>query len=75
MGVRAPRQGGAGPKVHAGRGSRPRYLKAGLIDEPHFPVVLGRSDAMFAGLDLHTMGFKVTEHVVTELATHVVLGR
>jgi dihydrofolate reductase len=55
-----------------------QYLEAGLVDELHFaisPVVLGRGEAMFAGLDLHAMGFRVVEHAATELATHVVLAR
>jgi hypothetical protein len=30
---------------------------------------------MFAGLDLPALGFRVTEHVATPLATHVVLAR
>ena len=70
--------GGKDIKIGGGVSTVRQYLKAGLIDELHFaisPVVLGQGEAMFAGLDLHAMGFKVTEHVATELATHVVLGR
>lgn len=55
-----------------------QYLQAGAIDEMHLaiaPVVLGQGEALFAGLDLSGMGFKVNEHVATELATHVVLAR
>jgi len=70
--------GGKDIKIGGGVSTVRQYLKAGLIDELHFaisPVLLGQGEAMFAGLDLHAMGFKVTEHVATELATHVVLGR
>jgi hypothetical protein len=38
-------------------------------------VVLGRGEAMFDGIDLPGLGFRVTEHAATELATHVVLAR
>jgi dihydrofolate reductase len=65
-------------KIGGGVSTVRQYLKAGLIDELHFaisPVVLGQGEAMFAGLDLHALGFKVTEHAATELATHVVLAR
>jgi dihydrofolate reductase len=65
-------------KIGGGVSTIRQYLQAGLIDEMHFaiaPVVLGQGEAMFAGVDLHAMGFKVTEHAATELATHVVLTR
>ncbi|MEN9587713.1 MAG: hypothetical protein RIT15_1288, partial [Pseudomonadota bacterium] len=31
--------------------------------------------AMFTGIDLRGMGYRVTEHVATDLATHIVLSR
>ena len=55
-----------------------QYLRAGLIDELHFavsPVVLGQGEAMFAGIDLPSLGYRVTEHQASEQATHFVLGR
>jgi hypothetical protein len=39
------------------------------------PVVLGQGEATFAGIDLPALGFRVTEHQATELATHIVLRR
>jgi hypothetical protein len=33
--------------------------------------MLGRGKAMFAGLDLPALGYRVTENVSTELAMHV----
>jgi hypothetical protein len=51
-----------------------QYLQAGLIDELHFaiaPVVLGRGEAIFYGVDLPGLGFRVTEHAATGHATHL----
>jgi dihydrofolate reductase len=65
-------------KIGGGVSTVRQYLQAGLVDEMHFalsPVVLGRGEAMFAGLDLPAMGFKVARHEASELATHVVLAR
>jgi len=55
-----------------------QYLQAGLIDSLHFalaPVVLGQGEALFTGLDLHALGFSVTERKATEHATHLVLEK
>jgi dihydrofolate reductase len=52
--------------------------RPGLIDELHFalsPVLLGRGEAMFEGLDLPALGYRVMESTATDLATHVVIGR
>ncbi|MBD8900040.1 dihydrofolate reductase family protein [Rhodanobacter sp. DHG33] len=70
--------GGKDVKIGGGVSTVRQYLQAGLVDELHFaisPVVLGRGEAMFEGLDLPAQGFRVTEHVATPLATHVVLAR
>ena len=55
-----------------------QYLAAGLIDELHFavaPVLLGRGENVFAGLDLPKLGYRVSKHVPTEHATHIVLTK
>jgi dihydrofolate reductase len=55
-----------------------QYLRAGLLDELHLaiaPVVLGRGESLFAGLDLLALGYAVTEGVTTEKALHVVLKK
>jgi len=55
-----------------------QYLQAGLIDEMHLalaPVLMGKGENLFSGLDLHAMGFKCVERVASELATHVVLKK
>ena len=70
--------GGLDVKIGGGVSTVRQYLEAGLIDELHFamaPVTLGRGEAMFAGIDLPALGFKVTEHTASELATHLVLSR
>jgi dihydrofolate reductase len=70
--------GGKNVKIGGGVSTVRQYLQAGLIDELHFviaPVVLGRGEAMFAGIDLPALGFKVTEHAATDHAMHVVLGK
>jgi dihydrofolate reductase len=54
------------------------FLKAGLVDEMHLaisPILLGSGENLFAGLDLHALGFRCTEHVPTPHATHVVLAK
>jgi dihydrofolate reductase len=65
-------------KIGGGVSTVRQYLTAGLVDELHFaiaPILLGRGEAMFAGIDLPVLGYRVTEHVPTDLATHVVLSR
>ena len=65
-------------KIGGGVETVRRYLLAGLIDELHFalsPVVLGQGEAMFAGIDLPALGYRVTEHQATEHASHIVLAR
>jgi dihydrofolate reductase len=65
-------------KIGGGVDTVRQYLRAGHIDEIHYavsPVVLGRGEAMFNGIDLRGLGYRVSEHVATELATHIVLSR
>ena len=48
------------------------------IDEAHLavsPVLLGRGEAVFAGLDLPALGYHVTRQVAGEGANHIVIGR
>ena len=55
-----------------------QYLTAGLIDEMHLaiaPVLLGRGERLFAGIDAVSLGYRCTEHASTEHATHVVLTK
>ena len=54
------------------------YLVAGAIDEMHVaisPVLLGRGEALWAGLDLPALGYRVAEAAMGEGAEHVVIAR
>ncbi len=65
-------------KIGGGVSTVRQYLQAGAIDEMHLaiaPLVLGRGEALFAGLDLPALGFSVAEHAATDHATHVVLTK
>jgi dihydrofolate reductase len=55
-----------------------QYLRAQLVDEMHFaisPVILGRGEHLFGGLDLKALGYEVSEHVTSPAVTHFVLRR
>lgn len=55
-----------------------QYLSLELIDEMHLavsPVLLGRGEALLAGLDLPRLGYRSVEHVATARATHVILAK
>jgi dihydrofolate reductase len=74
------REAAAGKDVRIGGGPDTirQYLREGLIDELHVaisPVLLGRGEALFAGVDLPALGYECVESVGTEKATHVVLRR
>jgi len=65
-------------KIGGGVSTVRQYLLAGAIDELHLalsPVVLGRGESLFAGIDLPGLGYRISEAVPTELATHLVLMR
>lgn len=65
-------------KIGGGVSTVRQYLQAGAIDELHYaisPVVLGQGEAMFAGIDLPAMGYRVTEQTTTPKAMHVVMSR
>lgn len=65
-------------KIGGGVATVRQYLQIGAIDELHLalsPVLLGRGESLFEGLDLPGLGYRVARTVPTELATHVVLTR
>lgn len=74
------REAAAGRDVRVGGGVATvrQYLQAGLVDQMHLvqsPVLLGRGEALLAGIDLGALGFRCTAHQASDLAQHVVLSR
>jgi dihydrofolate reductase len=70
--------GGQDVRVGGGVATVRQYLQAGLVDELHLvqsPVLLGRGEALLAGIDLTALGFRCVRHQASELAQHVVLSR
>ena len=74
------RSAAAGRDVRLGGGVATvrQCLQAGLIDEMHVaiaPTLLGRGEALLAGIDLPALGFRVVERCATERALHVVMRK
>ena len=70
--------GGKDVRIGGGPGTIRQYLREGLIDELHIaisPVLLGRGEPLFEGIDLRALGYACVESVASEKATHVVLRR
>lgn len=70
--------GGKNVRIGGGVSTIRQYLEAGLIDELHLaisPLLLGKGEHLFAGIDLPALGFEVTEHVTTDKAMHIVLTK
>lgn len=65
-------------RIGGGPNTIRQYLEAGLIDELHIaisPVLLGKGEPLFAGLDMRALGYECVQSVPTEKAMHVVLKR
>lgn len=70
--------GGRDVRIGGGPATVRQYLQARLVDEMHLvlsPVVLGRGEPFFAGLDLTALGYEITRHEATEAALHVFFRR
>ena len=68
--------GGMDVRVGGGANTIQQYLRESLIDLLHIaisPVLLGRGERLFEGVDLRTLGYECVEVVASEKATHVVL--
>ena len=55
-----------------------QYLNAKLIDEMHLavsPMLLGSGESLFSNIDLLSLGYKCTEHVSTDNATHLIIRK
>jgi dihydrofolate reductase len=65
-------------RIGGGVATIQQYLRAGLIDELHIalsPVLLGSGEHLFGDLDLLELGYRCTERVAGERATHLILSR
>ncbi|WP_192253212.1 dihydrofolate reductase family protein [Mesorhizobium caraganae] len=70
--------GGKDVRVGGGVSTIRQYLQEKLIDELHLavsPVLLGKGENLFAGLDMLELGYQCTDQVATALATHVTIKR
>jgi dihydrofolate reductase len=70
--------GGRDVRIGGGAATMRQYLAAGLIDELRLavaPVLLGRGEPLFAGLDLPALGYRVTAHEASEAALHVTIAK
>jgi len=70
--------GGRHVRVGGGVSTVRQFLRERLIDEMHFairPVVLGRGEKLFEGLDLPALGYEVAKHALGERAMHVFLRK
>jgi dihydrofolate reductase len=55
-----------------------QYLRAGLIDEMHIaisPVLLGRGEHLFSGIDLPALGYFCAEQTSAPKATHMIIKK
>ncbi|MDR3444127.1 MULTISPECIES: dihydrofolate reductase family protein [unclassified Dyella] len=65
-------------RVGGGAATVRQYLQAGLLDDLHLavrPILMGRGEALFAGLDLPALGYETVDSVPGERATHVFLRK
>jgi dihydrofolate reductase len=65
-------------RIGGGANTIRQYLRESLIDELHIaisPVLLGRGELLFDGVDLRSLGYECEQTVASENATHVILRR
>ena len=65
-------------KIGGGVATVRQYLKVGQIDSLHIAsisVLLGQGESLFDGLDLHALGYSVTNRKTSEYATHIVIEK
>jgi len=70
--------GGKDVRIGGGAATVRSYLKERLIDELHLavrPVLLGRGESIWQGLDARALGYEVAETIKGERATHVILRK
>jgi len=74
------REAARGKDVRVGGGVSTirQYVRERLIDELHIavaPVLLGRGEALFEGMDWRALGYRCVKSVAGEKATHVILAK
>lgn len=74
------REAANGKDVRIGGGAATirQYLAARLVDLMHVvvsPVLLGRGEPLFAGIDLPSLGYRVTDQVQSGKVTHLVIEK
>jgi dihydrofolate reductase len=70
--------GGLDVRVGGGVSTIRQYLRERLIDELHLavsPVLLGRGEALFHGIDWRALGYRCIQTVAGERATHVMIAK
>lgn len=70
--------GGRDVRIGGGAETIRQFLRAGLVDRMHLaisPIVLGRGERPFDGIDLAAAGFRCIERAGTPDALHVVLEK
>lgn len=78
--LRQAKQAAQGKDVRLGGGIATihEYLRARLIDDMHLavaPVLLGKGENLFSGIDLPALGYAMTERVTTPAATHLTVTK
>lgn len=70
--------GGRDIRIGGGAATVREYLQAGLVDDLHLalrPLLMGRGEALFAGLDLDALGYECTGMQPGERAVHMFLRK
>lgn len=70
--------GGQDVRIGGGPATIRQYLREGLIDELHIvvaPVLLGRGEPLFEGLDLPALGYACAAFTPSEKAGHLLIQR
>lgn len=65
-------------RVGGGVATIRQYLEARLIDEMHLamrPVLLGKGENLFQGLDLRALGYRCDKAIAGERATHIIIRK
>lgn len=70
--------GGKDVRVGGGAATVRQYLQAGLLDELHLamkPILFGRGENLWQGLDLRALGYECVRQVQGERAIHLFLEK